>query len=413
MSIVVIHPSLYQSIGEFTPSDCGAAPSRLCCRVVVVQQCLKPRLAVAENNCVEIGRSIVLFVSFLENATEDDVLRTAKSVLNVKLCDSGEGALASACLAGKRKGNRVQSHGLVSKDTGQEFYRSFVEQCQIPMSERQCYCELLGDHGSYLLWVTSKGECHRETLEEPANIYNPFGNPDSGLQENVLGSVLSISGNAAEMEKPPLTPAKKRLRALDAFRGLSLVLMVFGNYGGGKYWFFHHSPWIDLTVAVLAFPCFTSAPVRRLDGTQPRLLGSHNRLGEEAPGTSQSPKSKSFKPLTKQARRRKDMTPTKTSGSGWTTKVRDILLCWPEWLVMLALLAVHLALTFSFKVPNCERTHDLTTSSVSLELLLDGQISCVEECGSTDSLVPDSHQLSDLPLALRELPQQKAAEREL
>ncbi|KAG0412272.1 hypothetical protein HPB47_010594 [Ixodes persulcatus] len=59
------------------------------------------------------------------------------------------------------------------------------------------------------------------------------------------------------------------------------------------------------------------------------------------------------------------------------------------------------------------RTHDLTTSSVSLEPLLDGQISCVEECGSTHSLVPDLHQLSDLPLALRELPRQKAAEREL
>ncbi|KAG0443370.1 hypothetical protein HPB47_015002, partial [Ixodes persulcatus] len=108
------------------------------------------RLAVAENNCVEIGRGIVLFVSFLENATKDDVLRTAKSVLNVKLCDSGEGALVSvlelpgdvlvvpqACLAGKRKGKRVQYHGLVSKDTGQEFYRIFVEQCQILMSERQ------------------------------------------------------------------------------------------------------------------------------------------------------------------------------------------------------------------------------------------------------------------------------------
>ncbi|KAG0430366.1 hypothetical protein HPB47_022745 [Ixodes persulcatus] len=49
------------------------------------------------------------------------------------------------------------------------------------------------------------------------------------------------------------------------------------------------------------------------NGREPQLLGSHNRLGEEAPGTSLSPKSKSFKPLTKQARRRKDMTPTKTS----------------------------------------------------------------------------------------------------
>ncbi|KAG0445451.1 hypothetical protein HPB47_015035, partial [Ixodes persulcatus] len=57
--------------------------------------------------------------------------------------------------------------------------------------------------------------------------------------------------------------------------------------------------------------------------------------------------------------------------------------------------------------------HDLTTSSASLELLLDGQISCVEECGSTHWLVLDLHQLSDLPLALRELPRQKAAEREL
>uniref|UniRef100_A0A6B0UW10 D-aminoacyl-tRNA deacylase n=1 Tax=Ixodes ricinus TaxID=34613 RepID=A0A6B0UW10_IXORI len=121
----------------------------MCCRVVV-QQCLKARLAVAEDDCVEIGRGIVLFVSFLENATRDDVLRTAKSVLNVKLCDSGEGALVSvlelpgdvlvvpqACLAGKRKGNRVQYHGLVSKDRGQEFYSIFVEQCQILMSERQ------------------------------------------------------------------------------------------------------------------------------------------------------------------------------------------------------------------------------------------------------------------------------------
>ncbi|EEC01717.1 hypothetical protein IscW_ISCW000750 [Ixodes scapularis] len=42
-----------------------------------------------------------------------------------------------------------------------------------------------------------------------------------------------------------------------------------------------------------------------------------------------------------------------TTGSGWTTKVRDILLYWPEWLVMLALLAVHLALTFFFNVPDC------------------------------------------------------------
>ncbi|XP_042148457.1 heparan-alpha-glucosaminide N-acetyltransferase isoform X2 [Ixodes scapularis] len=275
------------------------------------------------------------------------------------------------------------------------------------------YSELLGDHGSYLLRVTSKGECHRETLEEPANIYNPLitagaiflvvvlvwqiarccrrvraamgaRNSSFESQENVLGSALSISGNAAEMEKPPLTPAKKRLRALDAFRGLSLVVMVFVNYGGGKYWFFHHSPWNGLTVADLVFPWFIwimgvsmamsvrsllrkSVSKRRImwkilkrsailfflgivlntahhnnDLTKLRIPGVLQRFGISYLVACS---------LHLLFARPQD----KMVGSGWTTKVRDILLYWPEWLVMLALLAVHLALTFFFNVPDCGR----------------------------------------------------------
>jgi hypothetical protein len=34
-----------------------------------------------------------------------------------------------------------------------------------------------------------------------------------------------------------------RLRSLDAFRGLTLTLMVFVNYGGGGYYFLQHSAW--------------------------------------------------------------------------------------------------------------------------------------------------------------------------
>ncbi|KAM7282345.1 TELO2-interacting protein 1 homolog isoform X2 [Ixodes scapularis] len=203
-------------------------------------------------------------------------------------------------------------------------------------------------------------------------------------QENVLGSALSISGNAAEMEKPPLTPAKKRLRALDAFRGLSLVVMVFVNYGGGKYWFFHHSPWNGLTVADLVFPWFIwimgvsmamsvrsllrkSVSKRRImwkivkrsailfflgivlntahhnnDLTKLRIPGVLQRFGISYLVACS---------LHLLFARPQD----KMVGSGWTTKVRDILLYWPEWLVMLALLAVHLALTFFFNVPDCGR----------------------------------------------------------
>ncbi|KAG9480443.1 hypothetical protein GDO78_012091 [Eleutherodactylus coqui] len=48
----------------------------------------------------------------------------------------------------------------------------------------------------------------------------------------------------------------QRLRSLDTFRGLSLIIMVFVNYGGGGYWFFKHQSWNGLTIADLVFPWF-------------------------------------------------------------------------------------------------------------------------------------------------------------
>lgn len=66
----------------------------------------------------------------------------------------------------------------------------------------------------------------------------------------------------------------ERVSSLDAWRGMSLGIMIFGNrskfpfflnqqsnvllvnYGGGGYWFFSHSAWNGLTVADLVFPWF-------------------------------------------------------------------------------------------------------------------------------------------------------------
>ncbi|XP_077130361.1 heparan-alpha-glucosaminide N-acetyltransferase isoform X2 [Ranitomeya variabilis] len=48
----------------------------------------------------------------------------------------------------------------------------------------------------------------------------------------------------------------QRLRSLDTFRGFSLIIMVFVNYGGGGYWFFKHQSWNGLTIADLVFPWF-------------------------------------------------------------------------------------------------------------------------------------------------------------
>ncbi|CAI9553891.1 unnamed protein product [Staurois parvus] len=52
------------------------------------------------------------------------------------------------------------------------------------------------------------------------------------------------------------TTVPQRLRSLDTFRGLALMIMVFVNYGGGGYWFFKHQSWNGLTLADLVFPWF-------------------------------------------------------------------------------------------------------------------------------------------------------------
>ncbi|CAN7937083.1 unnamed protein product, partial [Ixodes hexagonus] len=74
---------------------------------------------------------------------------SVKSVLNVKLCTSSEDflvfvpeprggvlVLPQACLAAKRKGNRVQYHGLVFKSTGEELPRKSVQQRETLIAER-------------------------------------------------------------------------------------------------------------------------------------------------------------------------------------------------------------------------------------------------------------------------------------
>uniref|UniRef100_A0A7M5XC31 Heparan-alpha-glucosaminide N-acetyltransferase catalytic domain-containing protein n=1 Tax=Clytia hemisphaerica TaxID=252671 RepID=A0A7M5XC31_9CNID len=64
-------------------------------------------------------------------------------------------------------------------------------------------------------------------------------------------SVASLSHSLNSNQKVPA-----RLGSLDTFRGISIVVMIFVNYGGGKYWFFNHSKWNGLTVADLVFPWF-------------------------------------------------------------------------------------------------------------------------------------------------------------
>lgn len=56
-----------------------------------------------------------------------------------------------------------------------------------------------------------------------------------------------------ELEMPKV---KKRLKSLDIFRGIAIVLMIFVNSGGGHYWWIDHAVWNGLHIADLVFPWF-------------------------------------------------------------------------------------------------------------------------------------------------------------
>ncbi|XP_065652331.1 heparan-alpha-glucosaminide N-acetyltransferase isoform X4 [Hydra vulgaris] len=75
---------------------------------------------------------------------------------------------------------------------------------------------------------------------------------------------MSLDGNeSSESSAPHSTvdyinkPIKRnRVKSIDTFRGISIAVMIFVNYGGGGYYFFSHSSWNGLTVADLLFPWF-------------------------------------------------------------------------------------------------------------------------------------------------------------
>ena len=79
---------------------------------------------------------------------------------------------------------------------------------------------------------------------------NRLVSADLGEEREAQDTVQLVETAEAEAKQ------SRRVKSLDAFRGLSITIMVFVNYGGGSYYFFNHSPWNGLTVADLVFPWF-------------------------------------------------------------------------------------------------------------------------------------------------------------
>ncbi|XP_026214918.1 LOW QUALITY PROTEIN: heparan-alpha-glucosaminide N-acetyltransferase [Anabas testudineus] len=283
-----------------------------------------------------------------------------------------------------------------------------------------------GEHGNYSLWVKNLNDrslvnCTLVTDADPANSYIPIlvaflifaglalvsaiGRIILGLSV-VRGILFRISGSM-ETERlinselgspgrtvapitdnilPPPNNPSKRLRSLDTFRGISLVIMVFVNYGAGRYWFFKHESWNGLTVADLVFPWFvfimgTSTALSinaslRAGSTRSSLLRKVVWRSLQLfiigvfiinPNYCQGPLSWANLRIPGVLQRLAwsylvvaclDLLVARShldilTRDAWWSPGLDILLYWPAWLCVLLLEIIWLCLTFLLPVPNC------------------------------------------------------------
>ncbi|XP_038181656.1 heparan-alpha-glucosaminide N-acetyltransferase isoform X2 [Arvicola amphibius] len=187
-----------------------------------------------------------------------------------------------------------------------------------------------------------------------------------------------------ETRRMPALPY--RLRCVDTFRGLALILMVFVNYGGGKYWYFKHSSWNGLTVADLVFPWFvfimgssiflSMTSVLQRGCSKFRLLGKiawrsfllicigiivvnpNYCLGPLSWDTVRIPGVLQRLGVTYFAVAVLELIFSKPVPDSCTLErsclsLQDITSSWPQWLVILILESIWLALTFFLPVPGC------------------------------------------------------------
>lgn len=205
----------------------------------------------------------------------------------------------------------------------------------------------------------------------------PFSELESDLGTPSPTDVPSLISEAVTVIRP-----KGRVKSLDVFRGISILIMIFVNYGGGQYWFFKHTPWNGLTVADLVFPWFLwimGASMAISLRSQLRRSLSRKRLFLRvlqrsitlvALGVilnSSGNKKNSITSLRLPGVLQRiglayfvvailETVLMKPQGSfqyGRWLVIQDLLDSWVQWLVVLALTATHTVLTFFMPVPNC------------------------------------------------------------
>ncbi|XP_062582853.1 heparan-alpha-glucosaminide N-acetyltransferase-like isoform X1 [Saccostrea cucullata] len=205
-------------------------------------------------------------------------------------------------------------------------------------------------------------------------------NPGAYTSED-LGVMQTTINPADEQDN---RPKKERLKSLDTFRGISIIVMIFVNYGGGGYWFFRHSRWNGLTFADLVFPWFIwimgTAMVYSFTGLLRRVTPKHkifwkifkrscilfvlglliNTGGCEAtaltklriPGVLQRFAGTYFVVASIHMFFAKTVDVSMYTYWGF---IRDIVDYWLEWIFYVVFVTAHIVFTFVLDVPGCPK----------------------------------------------------------
>ncbi|XP_020285905.1 heparan-alpha-glucosaminide N-acetyltransferase-like [Pseudomyrmex gracilis] len=258
-------------------------------------------------------------------------------------------------------------------------------------------CELLPKLEQYGLYefAVQNGTCGFKTLKEPTYPYTElfiilgiivlilFGiSAGRSLWHMFKRQCLKKRNSQEEPSSKAL--AKRRVKAIDTFRGASILFMIFVNDGSGSYTILGHTTWDGMLPGDLVFPCFIwimgfcipialSAQLRR---GHPRLQISYsvlkrsfflfligvalNTLGTNAQlenirifgvlqrfGITYLVVSLVYLCFT--SRRMSNY----TQNVSQTPLIREVLSLLPHWCIMLIFAFVHLVLTFSLPVPDC------------------------------------------------------------
>ncbi|CAK9797350.1 Heparan-alpha-glucosaminide N-acetyltransferase [Anthophora plagiata] len=274
------------------------------------------------------------------------------------------------------------------------------------------YCHLtytFKEHGSYGWNISQSSICSDiYVLREPTEVYLPIFAAfmtfvllaviwttskvivrvvKGKLSPNVVHDDLDRLQDTESMTHSVIqtTEFSTRIHSVDTFRGISILLMIFVNNGGGEYVFFNHSAWFGLTVADLVLPwfawimgmtitiskrtelrvtisrmklilhCLRRSAILILLGLMINSMHSKSLSDLRFPGVLQLLAVSYFVCATLETIFMKLHSEDTLLQFGYFAMFRDILHSWPQWLIMAGIILTHTLITFLMPVPGCPR----------------------------------------------------------